>query len=245
MKHQDEWFKTWFNSPYYHQLYGHRDEKEAKSFIELLIKELKLPANATVLDLACGRGRHAYSLASYGYEVYGMDLSPNNIRTANIHSIQNLTFFIHDMREGPYPVPPVDAVFNFFTSFGYFQNENDNIRVLENVKNSIKDDGVFVLDYLNANSVERINIQSEYKINNELYIKCTKRFVGDYVIKDIIVYDRGKKKKFKEVVQLIDYEMFMSILTNTGFKIYKIWGNYDGSDFDRQNSKRLIIFSSK
>ncbi len=56
------WFKDWFNTPYYHQLYFKRDDKEAAAFIDKLIGYLKPPANAKMLDVACGKGRHSLQL---------------------------------------------------------------------------------------------------------------------------------------------------------------------------------------
>ncbi len=67
------WYKDWFNSDYYHLLYQHRDEDEATRFITKLIEYLKPAAGSTMLDVACGKGRHSKALAEMGYDVTGMD----------------------------------------------------------------------------------------------------------------------------------------------------------------------------
>ena len=112
----DNWFATWFNSPYYHILYKHRNLAEAAQFIDNLIGYLQPDQGTTMLDLACGRGRHSLYLCQKGYTVTGVDLSPANIRKAQTIQCGNLDFAVHDMRKVFRP-GYFDYVFNFFTSF--------------------------------------------------------------------------------------------------------------------------------
>ena len=84
------WFKNWFNSPYYHQLYFNRDEKEAAAFINKLIEHLKPAAGNTMLDVACGKGRHSVQLANAGFNVTGIDLSEESILEALKSESENL-----------------------------------------------------------------------------------------------------------------------------------------------------------
>lgn len=92
------WFKDWFNSHYYHQLYFNRDEQEAGAFIDRLITHLKPPANSLMLDVACGKGRHSIHLAKMGFDVTGIDLSEDSITDALQYQTDKLHFFRHDMR---------------------------------------------------------------------------------------------------------------------------------------------------
>src|SRR6185295_11720123 len=96
---QKQWFEAWFDSPYYHVLYKQRDEPEAQAFLDNLIKLLKPPKTARILDVACGRGRHALYLNKKGYQVFGFDLSKKNIDYNKQFENNNLQFFVHDMRE--------------------------------------------------------------------------------------------------------------------------------------------------
>src|SRR6478672_3330679 len=92
------WFKDWFNSPYYHQLYFHRDKTEAAAFINKLIEHLQPPPNVSMLDVACGKGRHSLQLAQKGFDVTGIDLSSDSIQEALRNESENLHFYMHDMR---------------------------------------------------------------------------------------------------------------------------------------------------
>src|SRR5215471_8363021 len=94
----NQWFRDWFNSPYYHKLYFERNEQEAKDFIDALIRYLQPPPLSPMLDVACGRGRHAKLLADKGFDVTGFDLAPDSIAYAKQYEHEYLHFYEHDMR---------------------------------------------------------------------------------------------------------------------------------------------------
>ena len=68
------WFENWFNSKYYHILYKNRDHKEAVFFLDNIIKNININ-DGQILDVACGKGRHAKYLNHLGFNVTGIDLS--------------------------------------------------------------------------------------------------------------------------------------------------------------------------
>ncbi|MBC7524978.1 MAG: methyltransferase domain-containing protein, partial [Flavobacterium sp.] len=113
------WYASWFDSPYYHILYKDRNYREAQIFMDNLTRYLNLPEKAKVLDLACGKGRHSIYLNQLGFEVTGVDLSENSILEAKKNENESLHFNVHDMRN-PFH-QKFDAIFNLFTSFGYFE----------------------------------------------------------------------------------------------------------------------------
>src|SRR5690554_3145970 len=142
------WFVEWFDTDYYHILYKDRDYKEAALFIDNITSYLNLPDNAKVLDLCCGKGRHSSYLNTLGFDVLGVDLSENSIAEAKKNENDSLHFKTHDMRE---PVgQKFDAVFNLFTSFGYFENGQDNLSTLKAIQESLLDDGFAVIDFMNV-----------------------------------------------------------------------------------------------
>ena len=146
---QRSWFREWFNSPYYHLLYANRDEQEASSFIDALLAYLRPAPGCPMLDVACGRGRHSRYLESKGFEVTGIDLSPNSIRYALQFETDRLHFYIHDMRL-PFWIRYFDYAFNFFTSFGYFDTRREHDAAMRTMAQSLNGGGVLVIDYLNT-----------------------------------------------------------------------------------------------
>src|SRR5687768_2760270 len=106
---------------------------------------LNLPEDAKILDLACGKGRHSIYLNQLGYDVTGADLSENSIEEAAESANDTLHFVVHDMRE-PFE-DKFDAIFNLFTSFGYFENDSDNILTLKAISESLNEYGFGVIDF--------------------------------------------------------------------------------------------------
>jgi len=146
-KNNNNFYKSWFDTPYYHILYKNRDYKEAEMFTKELMEFIKLPSNSKILDLACGEGRHSINLNKMGYDVTGVDLSVKNIKNASKYESENLKFKIHDMRK-PFG-QKFDLVVNLFTSFGYFDDFKDNLKTLDSIKSSLKKNGLAVIDFLN------------------------------------------------------------------------------------------------
>lgn len=241
------WFEDWFNTPYYHILYKDRDFKEAENFITNLTRELQLPPHSQIIDLACGKGRHSVFLHQLGYEILGVDLSEASIlhnkkfeTSAPIH----LKFKVHDMRNELYPevsAEKVDAVFNLFTSFGYFDNAEDDKKVFISVKNVLKNGGIFILDFLNEKFVKNTLIPETNINKGGIDFEIKKKIEDNYVIKDIYFEDKGKNFHYFEKVKLSTLEQIQDLAKSCGFEVIKIWGNYNLENFDRETSPRCIF----
>ena len=239
-----EWFKDWFNSPYYHLLYNNRNENEAVFFINNLCAHLTLKPEANVWDLACGKGRHSICLNKRGFNVVGTDLSQNSIKEASENSNPRLDFFVHDMRE-PFRINYFDAVFNLFTSIGYFENFNDNFSVFKNVAKALKPNGVFVVDFLNSENISN-SIKTSYQEKREdVIFKIEKKIENNSIIKHIEFSDGDKDFFFEESVSLLKKEDFESFAISAGLKIVNMFGNYKLDPFDPKTSERLIILFKK
>ena len=242
----NNWFETWFDSPYYHKLYFERNDKEAQVFINNLMQYLKLPQESLLLDVACGKGRHSNYLASQGYKVTGTDLSPNSIQQANAHAVNNAQFYIHDMRL-PFKEKVFTGVFNFFTSFGYFDDDADNQKALNAMQTSLIDGGYLVLDFLNQQYVKNHLVPNEEKnIDGTLY--QIKKWVDDkYFYKQITITDKtiSSPMLHTEKVARITKEQFLNYFKNANLKIDNIFGNYSLFAFDEITSPRIIIIAKK
>ena len=239
-----QWFVKWFNSPYYHILYQNRSLTEAEDFIQKLTQNLNLSKRAKILDLACGKGRHAVTLNKLGYDVLGIDLSEESIKYAKQSENEYLKFERHDMREVFHP-NKFDAVLNLFTSFGYFENYDDNYKVFEAVKEQMKEHGTFVLDYLNAEKVVSGMIPYEEKTIDGILFKITKSVENGFIKKEIDFTDKGETFHFEEFVRLIYFNDFKKIYETEGFELDKAFGNYNLDAFDEKTSDRLILVLKK
>lgn len=234
-----EWFNTWFNTPYYHILYQDRDYKEGEQFLEKLIKVLDLKPQSKIIDLACGKGRHSVFLNKMGFDVLGLDLSEESILHDKKFENKTLKFEVHDMRDRV-KHEKVDAVFNLFTSFGYFKTDEEDQSVFISVSEILKKDGLFVLDFMNAEFV-KYNLESEQKvIKSNIEFTLKKRIENEHVIKKILFQDEGKDFEFEENVKLHSLHSIENFAKNVGLERVKLWGDYQLNDFDEKISPRCI-----
>ncbi len=238
------WFKDWFNSPYYHVLYDNRNEIEAQGFINNLLKNLQPQPDARILDLACGKGRHAVYLASKGFDVTGVDLSERSIREANKFQHEKLHFYTHDMRQ-VYRVNYFDYIFNFFTSFGYFDSETDNIKTLKSICKGLNRNGVAVIDFMNVHKAVE-GLPAEVEIEKKGIKFQVKKFLKDgFIVKEIVVTDNGAQHHFSEKVQALTLQHFQHYFEKAGLKIKTVFGNYNLEPYETKNVERLIIVAHK
>ncbi len=143
------WFEDWFNSPYYHQLYKHRDEQEAEMFLRQLMAYLKPAPGARMIDWACGKGRHCKVLNEMGFDVTGVDLSEASIREALQEENETLHFYQHDMRM-PFRINYYAYALNMFTSFGYFPTQREHDSAIHSMSVGLRKGGTLVMDYINV-----------------------------------------------------------------------------------------------
>lgn len=239
-----DWFEDWFDTKFYHLLYRHRNDEEAQNFLDKLLNELQLHQGAHIQDLACGAGRHSIYLNSLGYRVTGLDLSKNSINEASESSNELLEFAVHDMRE-VYQVNSFDAILNLFTSFGYFQDEADNQRVIDSVYAGLKPGGVFVLDYLNSEKVITQLPCTEEKILEGYQFEIAKALVNGRIQKEISIQREGRSVSYIESVFPFTESSLKKLLTKSGLEVKKCFGNYSLEKYDPKNSERLILIAQK
>lgn len=244
IKNITDWYKVWFDSPYYHLLYQNRNDEEAERFINNLLRKLMPDANSTIMDLACGAGRHSIFLANKGFDVTGIDLSNRSIRQAKRSETDNLHFYQHDIRNY-FRINYYDYIFNFFTSFGYFDHENDNIKTLRAVNWGLKDNGVVVIDFLNIHTVIERLVPQETKLIDGVSFNIQRSVFNDRILKEIEIVDGNKVGHFTEAVQALALEDFERCFAKTGFVLEHTYGDYELNDYNPAQSDRLIMIARK
>lgn len=241
---QKNWFQTWFNSPYYHLLYNTRDNKEAEVFIDNLCAFLNLPLNSKIVDIACGKGRHAIYLNKKGFDVIGTDLSYASIKFAKKFENPSLQFFVQDMRNLFY-INYFDFAFNLFTSFGYFDSDADHIKALKSFRKSLNNNGLLVLDYLNAEKIAQHLIPQEVKQIEDIKFNIKRKIANGKIIKNIVFNDKQKHYSFTEEVNDFRLADFIRLFNIAGLEITHTFGDYYLNPFNSNQSDRLIFICKK
>jgi SAM-dependent methyltransferase len=239
MTKNKEWFVSWFDTNYYHTLYKHRDKNEAKVFMQNLIAFLKIDTTKTLLDLACGKGRHAIFLNTLGYQVVGADLSKNSIKKAKKHENDRLHFVEHDMRN-PFN-STFDVILNLFTSFGFFTDDAEDIRTLKNIKNGLNTHGIAIIDFMNCKQVIKNLVAEETLTIDSITFKIKRYVENGFIVKEINFDADGKQHTYFEKVKILTIEKINFYLNAVGFKIKHTFGNYQLENFNEETSERLIL----
>lgn len=237
------WFENWFNSKYYHILYKNRDHKEAVFFLDNIIKNININ-NGRILDVACGKGRHAKYLNHLGFNVTGIDLSKNSIEFANKDSNENLKYFVHDMRS-VFKKNHFDLVTNLFTSFGYFENQEDEQITINAMSNNLKEGGLLLIDFMNVKKVISSLVTSESKEIDGIKFLIERKYDENHIIKKIIIKDQDSDLNFQEKVRALTLYDFDVMLKKANMKIVDLFGDYSLNEFNAIDSDRLIIISRK
>lgn len=238
---KSDWFKSWFGEEYV-ALYPHRNEADAERAVDLIEQNLGNVKVSRVLDLACGGGRHSRILAQR-WRTTGLDLSEVLLRLAHKETSE-AEFVRGDMRILPFRKGTFGLVVNLFTSFGYFQDDESHLRVIEEVARVTSRDGTFVLDFLNTSQLRETLVPYDERDIGGRIVEQRREISDDgrFVIKRICI--RGTDREFTERVRLFEAGDLSWMMESAGFKVFATYGNYDGSPLT-PTSSRAIIFGRR
>jgi SAM-dependent methyltransferase len=240
------WFESWFDSPHYHLLYGHRDEREAAALVDALVARLRPADGAKALDLGCGAGRHSRQLAARGLDVTGLDLSANSIRQARRFEAPHLRFRRHDMRR-PFGHERYDLLFNLFTSFGYFDSAADHLGVVANMARALRPGGRLLLDYLNARQAESALVPEEVRLVNGVAYRVTRWTDATHFYKRIRIEPGSADGSLEHLERVAKFNLddFRRMFQRYGLRLETVYGNYELDAYDPSSSPRLILLARK
>ncbi|HUU29108.1 MAG TPA: methyltransferase domain-containing protein [archaeon] len=246
------WYKKTFGKTYL-DIYSHRDDTEARkvrNLFELLyspLVEKKGSQVLCILDLCSGQGRYSRVLAQAGHRVVGLDLSEELLREAQSYLEASPPLPGHiwlvraDMRRIPF-YKKFDLVINMFTSFGYFEEDEENQKVLDSIKQALKPGGRFLIDYLNHCAVLKNLVKEDDFQTNGLSVKQWRTISADglRVEKKVIVKGPDWQDRFDESVRLFSKEELENMLRGAGLEVDRIFGDYTGAPYT-DDSPRLIL----
>lgn len=247
-----QWFQEWFNHPFYLRLYSHRDRPEAARCVATVLRlagfGVPPKEGLRVFDIACGAGRHALELARLGCRVTANDLSPYLLEQAD-EAARNeglpLELTCRDMRRID-ESSAYGMVVQLFTSFGYFDDPEDDLTVLKAVERALEPGGWYALDLLNPRHLEKTLVPHSERRVGDLSVDERRSIEDGRVSKTItITADSGEQLSFTESVKLFEPETIEAMLIETGFELRRKGGSYEGEAFDPENSPRLILISQK
>lgn len=240
------WYEGWFDSDAYDLVYNHRDENEAAQLVDLIEHLVAPDPNAHILDVGCGRGRHARIFARRGYRVTGIDLSAEAIDEARRRAKKaglDIRFKQGDMRD-PHCTGCADGVVNLFTTFGYFETDAENRRALSAMTTALPPGGWFVQDFLNAPQVKESLEPTTTRTVHGVDISQRRWIEQDRINKEITLRHNGTTKTYHESVRLYTRDDLVSMYEDVGLNLKATYGSYDGTPYT-PNSPRLLLYARK
>lgn len=246
------WFKETFGQRYL-DLYSHRDESEARSVLNL-IRRAALPLRLEqlrILDLACGAGRYSSLLAGQGHFVAGVDLSAELLlnatrRTESETDIGRAVFIRADMRAVPFK-DAFDLVICMFTSFGYFDTDQQNAAVLTEMAGALRSGGAYLIDFLNRPRVmSRLKPEDSFE-KGGMKVQQRRWITADSlrVEKETLVQSNdGSRERYRESVRLFSRGEMLAMLDLAGLPVENVFGGYDMTEHG-DDSERLILTGRK
>ncbi len=242
-----EWYKVAFGE-IYPLVYPHRDDDEALRVARSLAP--LLDERTPLLDVACGNGRYMRAFQSAGLDVYGVDLSAYLLADAVASRSLQGRVVIGDMRLLPFRDECAGAVVNMFTSFGYFETDLDNVRVMQEIARVLSLGGRFLMDFLNATVLERELVSGKPTVRREddIVIEERRQIVdeGRVLTKQVRVTGAGREPvDYSERLRLYRHDDLVSMAEASGLTPLAVYGDYDLGDFDAGHSSRVLLLCEK
>ena len=223
--------------------FGPRMWERVPGEVDQMLALLDLPEGAALLDLCCGEGRHSLELARRGFRVTGVDRTRVYLNEARRRSAEEgiaVEWIEADAREfrreGAF-----DAAINMFTSFGYFEDEADDRRVVDNLRASVREGGKLLMEMIGKEKLARIFTPRDWHEVDGVLMLCERWMEDDWTMahnREIFI-DGDRRAEFSWRHRIYSAAELKALLRAGGFGEVTIFGDLDGAGYD-QNAQRLV-----
>jgi SAM-dependent methyltransferase len=245
------WYRHAFDADYT-RLYAHRDEGEARRAVDLF-ERVALGArpgdcrDAPILDLACGQGRHSGELRRRGHLVVGLDLSSELLIRAMI-DLDGFAAVRGDMRQLPFASNSFGAIGNFFTSFGYFSDDDENTEVAAEMARVLRPGGLLLWDHINPDWLRgHLTERSERSLDDGSRVCETRNIDAERsrVTKRIqLVRADGDERIYHERVRFYEPVEAEAMFAEVGLRVAGRWGDYfPDAAFEPDSRRQIVLFA--
>lgn len=248
-KHKKEWFDDesfwcdFYSFMFPEQRFAGTPEQIAK------VLTLTNPGGKTALDLCCGPGRCSVALAQLGFHVTGVDKTKYLLDKARVKAKAarvKVEWVQMDMRDFV-RAEAFDLVLSMFTSFGYFDDKQEDVQVLSNILTSLRPGGVCLIDVVGKECLARIFQPTTSNVLPDGTKLIQRHEVFDdwtRIRNEWILIRKGKAKSYKFYHTIYSGQELRDRMEQVGFVDVKLYGNLDGDEYD-PNAHRLIAVGRK
>jgi ubiquinone/menaquinone biosynthesis C-methylase UbiE len=215
-----------------------------------MISLLRLRPHAAVLDLCCGPGRHSLALAQRGFHVTGVDIRADYLEQARQQAESQelaIEFVQADMRQFCRP-EAFDAAINLYTSFGYFEDPDEDHQVLTQVHRSLRDGGALLINGadLGKEILARTFQERTWHEQDGMLLLEERKISRNwtwYERHGIVLTAQGRQN-YRFAHRVYSAAEIAALLTESGFRAVEISGGLDGAPYDHV-ARRLVAVARK
>jgi SAM-dependent methyltransferase len=235
----DDFWETW--APY---LFSSARLGNASSEVGALVDLLKLAPGASILDVCCGIGRHSLEFARRGFAVTEVDRTVAYLNRARAQAdVEGLKirFIESDIREFDHP-KIFDAAISMFTSFGYFEDPADDLRVAQVLHESLRPGGRLVIDLNGKEILARDFRERDWRQHDDGTFALEERRIRsrwDWIDSRWILIGAGKVWEGTVSTRIYSGAELVELLKRAGFATVRLCGNLAGAPYDH-SAERLI-----
>ncbi len=250
MRRRREWFERFFDAEYVARLRDEKPLQQTQAEVDFLMRSLRLPPGAQILDVPCGYGRHARELARRGFRVVGVDLSRAMIAEARRRFLEGprLRFLRRDMRRIAFRAE-FDAVVNLYTSFGYF-TPAQNEAALRRMARALRPGGLLLIDHRDPGYDATLPRRLWYRSGPKRFILEDRRFDPRTKITrstQLTITTGRRRRVVQKTLRLQEYSLpqWRRMLRHVGLRLQRAYSGYDGRPYRPASTGRLIVVAEK
>ena len=216
--------------------------------VDKMITLLNIQPGMCILDQCCGVGRHVLEFARRGYQVTGIDrYQPYLDRAVKIAKAEGLKAkFVHDDMRNYCQPGKFDVVLNYFTSFGFFEDPEDDVKVAVNAYESLRKGGVYSLDLMSKEILAKSFRERDWREEEGITVLEERKIIGNWsqVENRWIVLKGKQQKELHLTLRLYSAVELSLLLSNCSFRRIEVYGDLDGILYD-DKARRLIVAAWK
>ena len=231
----------WYDRFFRHEYLAFDDHPETDLEIEFVRNSLSLTTETNLLDLCCGYGRHAIPLSTH-CNVTGLDRSPVMLDRAG--SSQNSCHLVRgDMRNLPFASESFDALTSLFSSIGYFDDENENYRVLRNISDVLRVGGRFLIETVNREFVVRHSAPQQIYRPEGMTLIEERSFdpISSRTHVDVTVFQDGRETRLSHSIRIYAFTELEMLLESVGLQTISVWGDFRGGDYTCDSMHTIVL----
>jgi SAM-dependent methyltransferase len=245
-----KWYTEFFGEDYLRIYDSILPPKRAEREVDKIVERLELRPGSAILDLCCGHGRHAVALAERGYRVTGLDLSTFFLEKAAAAAAEagvDLRLVHGDMRHIPFE-EEFDAVINMFSAFGYLESEEEDQKVLSQVRKALKPGGLFLLETIHHASLMRNFEPQAWNVIEDHTVVLEEREMnlrtGRNEVTVTLIRPDGTRREYEHAMRIYTAAELIRMLTEADLEIDAVYGGLDGAELTLE-ARRLVVIARK